>query len=507
MKYDCVILYGNSLMVVSKYAGTFRIATELRNHGYRVQCIDISLFSFPQDAEKFKSILAGFVSDETLWLGISNTFLNNLFGIAHQPSKKLYEEYFEKNPEVDLCFKNVLEFTKELNPSIKFIVGGANQMWLDRYGFKTFRGYSDTEIVEYTNWVSGKSKKINLEFYNNTINGKEFLEFNKSSIVYQNNDIIDREDALPIEVSRGCIFKCKFCSYPLNGKTKGEWIKDSRVLLDEFRRNYEQFGVTRYMFADDTYNDSVDKLKRFHDEVFSKLDFKISYSTYLRLDLLMRFPETIDYLVESGLVSAQFGIETINPKSAKVIGKGVNPRDQLEFLKSIKETKFKNISVRSGFILGLPYDTADTCQEFEEFIFSDENPLDFWTIYPLYIRPKEIAKSLLYFSEFDLNYEKYGYEIYTTPRLSWKNNVSGLNFEYCLELADGINKKSFSSDRFKIGGFAVSYYQSLGLSLEDLQTLSCKEITKKYNLKDLIRQKKERYLQQLSTYGNNNGNQ
>jgi radical SAM superfamily enzyme YgiQ (UPF0313 family) len=23
---------------------------------------------------------------------------------------------------------------------------------------------------------------------------------------------------LPIEIARGCIFKCKFCSYPLNGK-------------------------------------------------------------------------------------------------------------------------------------------------------------------------------------------------------------------------------------------------------------------------------------------------
>jgi threonyl-tRNA synthetase len=35
-----------------------------------------------------------------------------------------------------------------------------------------------------------------------------------------------------------------------------------------------------------------------------KLDFKLNFTTYLRLDLIMRFPDTVEYLKESGLKSA-----------------------------------------------------------------------------------------------------------------------------------------------------------------------------------------------------------
>jgi hypothetical protein len=44
LKADCILLYGDDLIPTSKYAGTFKIATELRNHGYSVECIDLSFY-------------------------------------------------------------------------------------------------------------------------------------------------------------------------------------------------------------------------------------------------------------------------------------------------------------------------------------------------------------------------------------------------------------------------------------------------------------------------------
>ena len=53
MKINCVLLYGNSTMPMSKYAGAFRIATELRQNGYNVQTVDLTAFNgFDSDLEK-----------------------------------------------------------------------------------------------------------------------------------------------------------------------------------------------------------------------------------------------------------------------------------------------------------------------------------------------------------------------------------------------------------------------------------------------------------------------
>jgi hypothetical protein len=76
---DCIILYGNMLLPITKMAGPFRLASELRTHGYTVQTIDLTAFDgFDQDLE---SILDQMISEKTLWLGISTTFLYHVFGM------------------------------------------------------------------------------------------------------------------------------------------------------------------------------------------------------------------------------------------------------------------------------------------------------------------------------------------------------------------------------------------------------------------------------------------
>ena len=39
-----------------------------------------------------------------------------------------------------------------------------------------------------------------------------YTDFTTSTIRYEDNDLIFPKEQLPIEIARGCIFKCSFCS-------------------------------------------------------------------------------------------------------------------------------------------------------------------------------------------------------------------------------------------------------------------------------------------------------
>lgn len=510
MSVNCIILYGDSARPLSKYAGTFRIATELRNHGYSVQTIDVSAFNNFDD--ELESILDKIISEKTLWIGFSTTFLYTIFGFPYFRSQSSFEKRFSHIKDLDKNLKKFINFVKSKNPKIKLIAGGSRKFMLEQFDFKVFKFYSDKEIIEFTDYHAGRSKKIDLKYFSNLIEGSEYKNFTTSTIEFIKNDVVKSSDFLPIEISRGCIFRCKFCAYPLNGKTKGEWVKHTEVLRNEFIKNYEMHNVTNYTFADDTYNDSADKVKILYDEVFNKLPFKINFTSYIRLDLLMRNPETVDYLAESGLISCLFGIETINHASGKLIGKGVDPKLQFQFLKEIKKKQFKNVNTHSGFIIGLPKDRPDEMELLEEFLFSDENYLDNIVVEPLYITPKDSSANMTknYYSEFDLEYDKYGYECYeeignsTTTDMRWKNKNLSFDFDDAVAFANKINYKvTNESDKFKYSGWGYPYYLALGVTANDLKNLSKRQISQKYNLTAMTNEAKIQYKESLKEIVNN----
>lgn len=499
---QCVLLYGNSEFPVSpKSSGPFRIATELRKNNFSVQCIDITAFS-PLNRHLFLKVLEKVIGEETLWVGISSSFLWGLFGLRYNRMIGSYDLLKAENKINEDGIQGFVKFVKKLNPKIKLLHGGSRNFEVERYGFVQFEGYVDTEILNYTKWLNKEKAPINLDFYSNKIKGSEFKDFVTSNVQFDHSDIILPGDTLPTEIARGCIFKCKFCSYPLNGKTKGEWVKRPEALLEDLIKNYEMFGTTSYTFSDETYNDSIDKIRSLRDNVFSKLPFKLRFTAYLRLDLIMRFPESIDILAESGLKSAIFGIETMDPGNAKLIGKGVDPWKQIDFIRQLKSDKWKDILVSTGYILGLPNDTPDSINKLEEWLFSEDNPLDHWQMSPLSIVPRGVTKSI-YYSEFDENYEKYGYSVTINPKdtgrtqIYWENKKQGLDYAHCITRGNEIMKRSrLESDRYKYGSWMYPFYSSF-FTDEQILSTPIKDLEKQYNIKSLSDQRVIAYQTEL----------
>jgi radical SAM superfamily enzyme len=499
--YQCILLYGNDEMHLSKTGGPFRIATELRKNNYSVLCIDLTAFSNSTTKldPALKLILSKAIGKNTLWVGISGSFLWNIFGLPYHAEKLLANTSYT-DPQLTQGITSFIDFVKSLNSDIRFLIGGSRSWDLSAFGFVTFQGYVDREIVTYTKWLNDEKTAIPLSFYSNCITNKEYDQFTTSQIIYHEDDIVLENETLTIETARGCIFKCKFCGFPLNGKTKGEWVKQANILKDELIQNYQKHGVTKYYFSDDTYNDSIDKIKFLYDEVYSKLPFKPEFTSYLRLDLMCRFPESAEILKQSGLKSATFGIETLNTKSAKSIGKGMDPFDQLDYLRELKKSSWKDIITHSAFIFGLPHDTEEDFEKFDEWATSDRNPLDDWKIEPLYIVPKEFF-NVYYFSFLDHEYASHDYEILTNeiPKLSdtlvtlhpWRNSRTGLDFETCFKKAKELNAKHWPVRKTAMWGYF--YYQRFGLPAMDLLTNTNQEIDQNYRIAPALAAEKTKY--------------
>jgi radical SAM superfamily enzyme YgiQ (UPF0313 family) len=424
MNTELVLLTNVSSPIWQRAIGAYQVANHCRNNGISCQVIDFTdLFK----VEELKEILCKLISNETLALGVSTTFYHN----KNTKGKFISSERnFEQILPTNL--RELLESIKLQYPKLKIIGGGANSYHIegDELFDVVFHGYSEQSVVLYLNSLKNKfPKKIYSKKQNQIIVDGKNDHFDVSILnhKFDKKDVILPEETLPIEISRGCIFKCNFCSYPLNGKKKFDYIRDPQLIKDELVYNYENFGTTNYFLADDTFNDSTMKLESLH-KVITSLPFKIKFVTYLRLDLLNAHREQIQLLKELGLGSAFFGIETLNHASGKSIGKGMNPEVVKQFLLELYyEYWNKEVPFTCSFIIGLPGETIESVKRTHD--WCRDTPFnDLW--YPLYIKHNGYFKS-----EFDKNYKNYGYSI--DENGEWYTDI--MNYKTALGLAEEFN--------------------------------------------------------------------
>lgn len=444
-----VVIFSSSRLI--KSLGPYRLATDVRNLGLECQVVDYVPF---WECDELTEAIEKIVGSNTKVVGLSLTFINlssedDLRRIVVKNSKKYtVEEIFKK-------FAHIIDVCKRINPKIKIVTGGAFQMQHPEIDV-VFKGFSD---VAFSNYLKDLDAELPTKPF--IINGdvvNESFEFNKSQTVYHESDNTVKDETLMLEVSRGCIFKCKFCSYPLLGKNKNDYIKDRNKLYEEFIKNYNEYGTTRYIISDDTHNDNIVKLEMMAD-IAQSLPFKLEYSTYLRIDLLKAHPEQYTFLKDSGLKGAYFGIESLNYESAKAIGKGIRTEKAIEELYKFKDL-LPHVKTTGSFIAGLPFETKSSIYKWVDIISKKGFPLDSCSISPLSIIKNASFK--FYQSEFELNSEKY----YTwTSDHNWHNG----HFDRQWAL-DNLPTLSYwaSMHKSNIGAFTYPYLTTLGYTEEDM---------------------------------------
>lgn len=475
----------NTRNTIGRATGVHRVATLMRKRNVDVEVVDF--FNEWSD-------------DELI------TFVNKFqkidfigFGVNLSP---LEEE------KVNLLISRV----KTLHPLVRVIAGGSsvldkNFLGVDLF-FKGFTENAIDDIIEYLK--TGKFnpftvEKIKTHDTKNIVNCTKHYPITSTdelNTIYIDSDFIMPTEVLGVELSRGCVFKCKFCNFPLVGKNKNDYIGNKEVIKAELIDNYNKWGTTRYIITDDTFNDNEIKVDMLH-EITSELDFKLSIVSYIRVDLLYVKKGTLDKLVESGVKAFFFGIESLNERTSKSVNKGLSGDRLKNYLVEIKQ-QYPKLHITAGLIVGLPYESLETFKQNVKWSV-ESNVFDSIVIHPLGIYVDNSVNDL---SPFSHEYKNYGYEIMSDDEidlkiksfssnidevmakyrydykfrkhlLAWKNEH--MTFLDALVTADELNKSEIS---YSMPGFAALSMAFNKYTVEEILHTKTKDI-------DFVKQNKD----------------
>ena len=384
---------------IARSHGPHKIASFLREYGADVEVLD---FAFSWTFEELKDLWKSRYHSKTLFLCISSIF--------RQSSIYLWQfvDWVRQNyPHIHLI-GGTQSIDKILPYNLDWYVYGYGE-----YGMlELVKCLKDDTPSKIKHYKVGKRKIINCQKYYPAFPKKEL------SISYQDRDFIKSWEVLPMELSRGCIFECAFCSYPILG-VRQDHSRDENDLYKEMLENYERWGTEHYLLSDETVNDYHEKLVRFAS-VMKKLPFQPKLGGYARGDLIAGRKKSWDTYIEMGFMNQFYGIESLHHPAAKAIGKGMEVGKLKDGLLEFKDYAYKNNGFFAGYIsliAGLPNETTETLDEGKKWI--DKNWQDNYCAIgvlnlnmPVYQgKYRYIADELANLSLIEVDPAKYGYKV------------------------------------------------------------------------------------------------
>ena len=428
--YHAIIIGGFSFDTFGRPLGPYRLRSAFKKAGYNVKIIDYaSVLSFDQLFDIFNVL----ITDKTLAIGISSVWFTQHTG----GNLWFCQEFFDQ-------FK--IKF-----PKVKIVIGGTKNATLDLMYYNCdwrITGYADISFPLLLDKLSGK--QVNLKFMlessmKKVIHSDDLYpvqNMNDLEIEMEQSDNFFRYQPFSLEVSRGCVFQCKFCTHPFLGKKSYEYIRSPENLARELKRNYDLFKITRYNITDSTFNDSLEKLEILDKAIELSGIPKFEFVSYIRAELLVTKPEMIPYLKKLGLKGYHVGLESFGKEARKVVGKGLDLTRVLDSIRKLNSDTgaFGHCSL----ITGLPGDTVEDFDRWIEILSSSKNELfRSWYATPLVMNQAQDGSA---YSEFEKNPEIYGYTLIPSNKKTkdeknwygWKH-TSGMNLKIAFDFAKKIN--------------------------------------------------------------------
>jgi radical SAM superfamily enzyme YgiQ (UPF0313 family) len=427
--------------------GAYQIAHWLRKNGYTARVID---FCPKLGAQKVAEITEKWISDETVAIGVSSAWWSQAFnGVRGRNTQSWIE------PDWILTARKIVE---NRFPQLKWVAGGsAVEKGYHKLDWIKFQGHPEEDLIK---WLDKEHSKFKI---------RPLFDIKTLDHRFTKEDFILPQEALPIELGRGCKFKCKFCNYPLIGKQPGTYLRDIDCIRDEIIYNYENWGTTKYFFLDDTVNEDEEKIKNLA-EMAQSLPFELSWVGYNRADLIYAKPHTAQWLLDSGLKSAFFGIESFNKDASKMIGKGWSGIHGKDWLPKLQHDIWKNkVNLFCSFIVGLEPETEKDIWDTHQWCI--DSKISDWTFGNLFIYSTKHHDYGKWTSIFDREHSDYGYEF---PYLDqpWRWVSKNWTVETSKKLTEEVLLKS--RQYRKLGGWQLLEVANLDYDVNSLMNRTYK---------------------------------
>lgn len=377
--------YDQPRVAIIRTNGAHRVAGLMRSQGVEVEVLD---FFNSWEATELEQMLTAYRPD---FIGLS-------FGLGQLDDTRV---------------NNFISLARAMNPKTKVIAGGNQVLFNNIQGIDlSFKGFADGAIEDIVSYLrtgiypTDIVKDIDLGIAKKVVDcTHHYSKFDLSNLRtnYTANDFLSPHENLTLETSRGCIFRCKFCNFPLIGKNKNDYIRTKEDLKQEIVYNYNTYGISQYSITDDTFNDNEIKINNLY-EISQEIDFDLKFMCYARIDLLHARPGSLDKMVEFGVRGMFLGIESLNPETSKLIGKGFTGDKLLNYLREVKQ-QYPKLHLTGSYIIGLPKETLEQSRHNINSAI-DEGLIDSSPMYALHIPKQTGGVDVSIFSQ---EWDQYGY--------------------------------------------------------------------------------------------------
>jgi len=158
--------------------------------------------------------------------------------------------------------------------------------------------------------------------------------------------LLNREQqATSILTSRGCPYRCTFCSTP------GRQFRSRSAtnVVDEFAACAE-LGIRELNLVDDTFNVDAPRVMEICDQIRQR-KLNLSWNVRARINLLSL--EMLENLEAAGCTRIQLGVETSTDQGLKVLAKGITLEQVRSAFRWLKKTR---ITSTAYFMIGCPHE-------------------------------------------------------------------------------------------------------------------------------------------------------
>lgn len=174
-----------------------------------------------------------------------------------------------------------------------------------------------------------------------------------------------------VQFSRGCNFKCTFCSVSQFFQHSHKCRKIEDVLYE-----IEKDKLKTILFVDDNMVSNKKELKIFLKEL---IPLKVKWASQYSIDMV-NDKELLKLMADSGCIGNLIGFESININTLKSFNKSPNIRNFNSYKEVLEVLRDYGFLTWASFMIGNDFDNLDTIEKTIEFAIKNKFTLAFFHI-------------------------------------------------------------------------------------------------------------------------------